>query len=116
VVRASGVLEHLRGLLFGVTHSLLDSVVIYCGRRGKQNRNKLRQKFAGHAMIKSNVKQLMEEKEVTVRRLMELTGLADGTILRARGKLIAKCSLETLASIAAALGVGVKDLFSEEIE
>jgi len=45
---------------------------------------------------------------------MELTGLADGTILRARGKLIAKCSLETLASIARALGCQIKDLFSEE--
>jgi DNA-binding Xre family transcriptional regulator len=65
-------------------------------------------------MIKSKVREEMESKGVTVRKLMDLTGLADGTILRARDARIGACTLNTLATIAAALGVGTKDLYEEE--
>lgn len=67
-------------------------------------------------MFISHLKVLMRERKVTVRGLMATTGLADGTILRARGPMIERCTLDTLARIAAALGVRVKDLFSEEGE
>jgi DNA-binding Xre family transcriptional regulator len=65
-------------------------------------------------MITSNLRNLMEEKQMPVRELMEKTGLAKGTINRARGDLIGRCTLDTLATIATALGVKVKDLFSED--
>lgn len=65
-------------------------------------------------MIKSNVKQLMENSGLSVRKLATLTGLALGTIDRARGDLILKCSLETLQTIARACGCRVKDLFTED--
>ena len=55
-------------------------------------------------MIRSNVKEIMEKKGVTVRNLMAQTGLADGTILRARDARIGRCTLDTLATIAGALG------------
>lgn len=64
-------------------------------------------------MIQSKVREVMEAQGMTVRKLMELTGLADGTILRARGPMIARCTLETLATIAGALGVKAKDLYEE---
>jgi DNA-binding Xre family transcriptional regulator len=64
-------------------------------------------------MISSKVRDVMEEKGVTVREVMEQTGLAKETVNRARGPMIARCTLETLAAIAAALGVKVKELFEE---
>jgi DNA-binding Xre family transcriptional regulator len=64
-------------------------------------------------MITSNVKALMEEKGVTIRGMVEKTGLADVTILRARKEQIAQCRLETLVLIAQCLGCRVKDLFEE---
>ena len=65
-------------------------------------------------MITSKVKDAMEEGGVTVRGLAEKTGLALETIMRARGDLIGRCTLDTLATIAAALGVRTKDLYEEE--
>lgn len=65
-------------------------------------------------MIQSNIKKLMENKGITLRDLMEKTGLSNETILRARGDKILKCRLETLVAIAAALGCGVKTLFDEK--
>lgn len=65
-------------------------------------------------MIKSNVQKLMEEKGVTIRGMIEKTGLADVTILRARRGQIAKCRLETLEIIAKCLNCNIKDLFEED--
>ena len=65
-------------------------------------------------MIVSNIKQIMENKKATVRHMMEVTGLANETILRARGEQITQCHLETLERIAKCLGCKVKDLFEEE--
>jgi transcriptional regulator with XRE-family HTH domain len=64
-------------------------------------------------MIESRVKAAMEGKGMTVRELSSVTGIAPRTIMRARGPLIARCTLETLASIAGALGVKTKDLYEE---
>lgn len=64
-------------------------------------------------MITSNVKKLMEEQSITIRKMMEETGLADVTILRARRELIIQCRLSTLEIIAKCLGCSVKDLFDE---
>jgi len=65
-------------------------------------------------MISSNVKKKMEEKGITIREMVEKTGLADVTILRSRRDQIVKCRLETLESIANCLGCRVKDLFEEK--
>ena len=65
-------------------------------------------------MITSNVQRLMEEKRVTIRGMIEKTGLADMTILRARRGQIAKCRLETLEIIAKCLDCKIKDLFDED--
>lgn len=60
------------------------------------------------------LKDAMEERGVTVRGLAEKTGLDLETIMRARGDLIGRCTLDTLATIATALGAKAKDLFSED--
>lgn len=65
-------------------------------------------------MLSSNLEKIMAEKEWTVRALAEATRLAPQTIMRARGQMIGRCTLDTLATIATALGVKVKDLFEEE--
>ncbi|MEA4857738.1 MAG: helix-turn-helix transcriptional regulator [Solidesulfovibrio sp.] len=65
-------------------------------------------------MITSRVRQAMEAKGLTVREVVERTGLAKETINRARGQMIGRCTLDTLATIAGALGCRVKDLFEEE--
>lgn len=64
-------------------------------------------------MINSKVKEIMEEHGVTVRALAEKTGLALETVMRARGNMIGRCTLDTLAAIAAALGCQLKELFEE---
>ena len=64
-------------------------------------------------MIISNVKKMMEDKNITIRQMMSGTGLSDKTILRARCAQINQCRLYTLESIAEFLGCKVKDLFSE---
>ncbi|UJX41095.1 helix-turn-helix transcriptional regulator [Desulfovibrio sp. JY] len=65
-------------------------------------------------MLSSNLEKLMSEKEWTVRALAEATRLAPQTIMRARGDMIGRCTLDTLATIAVALGVRTKDLYEEE--
>uniref|UniRef100_I2PZD1 HTH cro/C1-type domain-containing protein n=1 Tax=Desulfovibrio sp. U5L TaxID=596152 RepID=I2PZD1_9BACT len=65
-------------------------------------------------MITSRVRQVMEAKGLTVREVVERTGLAKETINRARGQMVGRCTLDTLVTVATALGVGVKDLFEEE--
>lgn len=63
----------------------------------------------------SNLKEIMKEKKTTIRELTQTTGLALQTIMNARdSKKILSCSLQTLLTIAAALDVPVKDLFSDE--
>ena len=64
-------------------------------------------------MITSNLRKIMEEKDVKIRELATMSGLADKTILRARSEHITECRLYTLQVIAKALGCSVKDLFEE---
>lgn len=68
-------------------------------------------------MIVSKVKKIMEEKGVTLKQLVQMTGLAEETIMRTRRgggrKQLASCQLMTLEIIAKALGVKIKDLFDE---
>ena len=59
------------------------------------------------------LKEIMEEKGVTVRQLAEMAGVSIQTIMRARGPEIDTCTVAVLESIASALGVSVKDLFEE---
>lgn len=63
-------------------------------------------------MIRSNVKKLMEKRGVTLKRMVEETGLAEMTLIRARRGQIGACRLDTLIIIAAYLGCEVNDLFS----
>lgn len=65
-------------------------------------------------MIRSSLKDQMNEGGVTIQALADKTGLSTNTITRARGDMIGRCTLDTLATIAGALGVKVKDLFSED--
>ena len=64
-------------------------------------------------MLSSNLGKIMDEKEWTVRALAEATRLAPQTIMRARGDLIGRCTLDTLRVIATAMDTKVKDLFEE---
>ena len=64
-------------------------------------------------MITSNVRKIMEKKGVTIREMVEQTGLADKTILRARCGQINQCRIYTLETIADFLDCKVKDLFDE---
>ena len=64
-------------------------------------------------MLKSRIKEVMEQKGVTIRQLVSITGLSSGTLHRARGGLIGRCTLDTLNFIAGAMDVKVKDLFTE---
>lgn len=65
-------------------------------------------------MLISNVKKVMEENKVTVRAMMEKTGLSGETIIRARKDQINLCRLNTLEVIAKCLCCKVKDLFEEK--
>lgn len=65
------------------------------------------------SMVKSNVKEIMENKGITYIALEEKTRLSSQTITRARGDMIRECRLSTLELIAKALGVKIKDLFFE---
>jgi len=65
-------------------------------------------------MIRSKLKDRMSDAGMTIQALADKTGLSTNTITRARGDLIGRCTLDTLATIATALGVKVKDLFEEE--
>lgn len=64
-------------------------------------------------MIKSKVKEIMEEKRMTYAMLEKSTGFSSQTITRARGEMIRECRLSTLEAIAKALGVNICDLFEE---
>ena len=64
-------------------------------------------------MLKSKIKEVMEEKGVTYVMLEKSTGFSSQTITRARGEMIRECRLSTLEAIAKALGVKICDLFEE---
>jgi len=64
-------------------------------------------------MITSNLKAMMVQKGVTLKRMAEDTGLAEMTLIRARRKQIVYCRLCTLAIMAEYLGVKTKDLYEE---
>jgi DNA-binding Xre family transcriptional regulator len=64
-------------------------------------------------MIRSNLKELMEKKEITLKRMVEDTGLAEMTLIRARREQIGQCRLDTLITISKYLGCQVNDLFSD---
>lgn len=64
-------------------------------------------------MITSNLREMMVAQGETIQGVAEKTGLATETIKRARSEKISRCTLETLATIAGALGVKVKELFEE---
>ena len=62
----------------------------------------------------SNIRELMNKKKLTVRSLVDATGLSSRTIQRAvSDDTIHKCELGTLAKIGGALGVKAKRLFDE---
>ena len=65
-------------------------------------------------MITSNLKYVMRKKNVTINRLIEMSGASNHTIVRARRTSIGECSLNTLERIADALDCKVKDLFEQE--
>lgn len=65
-------------------------------------------------MIRSKLKERMSDAGMTIQVLADKTGLSTNTITRARGDLIGRCTLDTLATIAEALACRVKDLFEEE--
>lgn len=65
--------------------------------------------------MNSNLKEIMKEKNVTIRGVCESTGFALQTVMNARDdKKILSCSLGTLLLIARALDCRVKDLFDED--
>jgi len=64
-------------------------------------------------MVIGKVKEVMDGQGISIRDVAKATGLSTCTIHRARGDMIGRCTLDTLTSIAGALGVKVKDLFEE---
>ena len=64
--------------------------------------------------MESKVKALMESRGMTVRDMVELTGLSSATVIKARDERIATCSVSSLEKIASTLGVQVCDLLDEE--
>lgn len=65
-------------------------------------------------MFISKIRELMDEKKMTVRDLAKLTGMSSRTIQRAvSGESIHKCELGTLAKIGSALGAKTKHLYEE---
>lgn len=63
---------------------------------------------------RSNVREIMTAKGITILGLVERTQLPKRIIQNSRSEEIKKCKLETLAIIAQGLGVKIKDLFEEE--
>ncbi len=64
--------------------------------------------------MKSNIRQIMDAQGKTIRELAETTGLSTQTIFRAtKDDAIETLTLGTLARIANALRVHLKELFDE---
>ena len=67
--------------------------------------------------FQSNVKKIMKNKKVTIRDVVEDSGLSSATVHKLRDdEGIAECRLSTLGRIAKALGVPIKKLFDGEWE
>ena len=65
-------------------------------------------------MFKSNVKKIMNEKKITIRDAVEVSGLSSATIHKLRDdEGISECRLSTLAKIGSALGIKTKRLYDE---
>lgn len=64
-------------------------------------------------MLTSKLTEAMEHKGLTVLALADKAGISTRTVMRARGDMIGRCTLDTLATIAGALGCRLKDLFEE---
>ena len=65
-------------------------------------------------MFKSNIRELMNKKGITIRDLSSQTELSTRTVHRAtQDDTIGGCQLNTLAKIADALGVKTKRLYEE---
>lgn len=65
-------------------------------------------------MFKSNIKWLMDKKNITMRQMTAKTGLSSSTLAKARtDENIGECRLSTLARIGSALGVKTKKLYEE---
>jgi DNA-binding Xre family transcriptional regulator len=56
----------------------------------------------------------MRQKNVTINKLIEMSGVSNHTIVRARRTSISECTIGTLEKIADALDCRVKDLFEQE--
>ncbi len=66
-------------------------------------------------MFSSNIKKIMKEKKLTIRQLESETGMSTRTLNKARSdEGISECRLSTLARIADALGVDVKETFEKK--
>lgn len=66
-------------------------------------------------MRKSHVKELMEKRGLTLRALSDQAGFAQVTLVKARSdEDLFKCRLDTVLRLAAALGVDVKDLYTDD--
>lgn len=73
-----------------------------------------KQNILGVKMFKSNIKWLMDKKNITMRQMTAKTGLSSSTLAKARtDENIGECRLSTLARIGSALGVKTKKLYEE---
>jgi len=65
-------------------------------------------------MIRSRIDDLLWQKRLRVKDLIDRSGLARETIFRAKkDETLPSCKLETLETIARALDVQIRDLFEE---
>ncbi|MGA2403554.1 MAG: helix-turn-helix transcriptional regulator [Syntrophobacteraceae bacterium] len=65
-------------------------------------------------MVRSRINYILLDKKMKAGTLIERTGLAKETVLRARkDEAFPSCSIRTLEIIARALGVKIRDLFEE---
>ena len=65
-------------------------------------------------MFTSKIKEIMKDKDVTIRDIVAVSGLSSATLHKARSDVdISECRLSTLGRIADALEVSTKDLYDE---
>ena len=66
-------------------------------------------------MFTSNINRLIEEKKITTQKLADLSGVSRQALFKARqDNGISECRLSTLARIADARGVNVKETFERK--
>ncbi len=66
--------------------------------------------------MRSNLIQIMTEKGLTIRELVEQTGISSATIQKARDHRIVNCRLATLDKIARTLGISLSDVIELDSE